>query len=213
LWRRNCPGGYQYGSRFAQSEVEAGRFDALENMNTKICLRFTAVVVFFPLALSNVVSAQDVPVAGNLLMQNSTPTNGNILKDGVRFIHNFGAANTFIGKNAGNLTMVGGGNTGSGESALSNNSSGNFNTGNGYFALQNNAGGSNNTGAGYQALESNTTGSFNTATGNLALDGNTTGERTPPVGRARLPWAREATTLALGTGRFLTTSGAVSTLL
>jgi hypothetical protein len=36
---------------------------------------------------------------------------GNILKEGVPFIHNFGVDNTFIGKNAGNLSMNGQENT------------------------------------------------------------------------------------------------------
>ncbi len=32
---------------------------------------------------------------------------GNILKEGVPFLHNFGEGNTFLGINAGNLTLTG----------------------------------------------------------------------------------------------------------
>jgi hypothetical protein len=91
----------------------------------------------------------DVDVPGNLTMRNSTgPTVGNILKAGVPFIHNFGDRNTFIGSNAGNLTMSGSRNSASGANALFNNTTG-----------------SSNTAAGESALLSNTTGNFNTAVG------------------------------------------------
>ena len=65
--------------------------------------------------LSAVASAQDVDVPGNLTMGDSSDaTTGNILKNGVPFIHNFGTGNTFLGINAGNLTMTGRSNTASG---------------------------------------------------------------------------------------------------
>jgi hypothetical protein len=80
-------------------------------------------------------------------MVDSTATAGNILKGGVLFIHNFGTDNTFIGKNAGNLTMSGFQNTASGVSALSN-STGAANTATGVGALGNNLTGNFNTGIG-----------------------------------------------------------------
>src|SRR5260370_27857108 len=91
----------------------------------------------------------DVDVPGNLTMRNSTgPTVGNILKAGIPFIHNFGDRNTFIGSNAGNLTMSGTRNTASGANALFNNTTG-----------------SSNTAAGENALLSNINGTYNTAVG------------------------------------------------
>src|SRR5215813_5240113 len=44
-------------------------------------------------------------VGGNVNLENSTATAGSILKNGALFLHNFGSQNTFLGANAGNLTM------------------------------------------------------------------------------------------------------------
>jgi hypothetical protein len=114
-------------------------------------------------------------ITGNLTMVDSTATAGNILKGGARFIHNFGFANTFIGSNAGNLTMTGSGNTASGRQALFSNTTGGSNTASGFQALQNNTTGFFNTASGDSALVSNTTGSYNTASGYSALFSNITG--------------------------------------
>src|SRR5216683_6212806 len=77
-----------------------------------------AVLLFVPL----LAAAQDVDVPANLTMRSSTDgTVGNILKDGVPFIHNFGASNTFVGSNAGNLAMTGSENTATGAGALFSN--------------------------------------------------------------------------------------------
>src|SRR5258708_34162462 len=88
--------------------------------------------------------AQDVDVPGNLTIRDSTgPAVGNILKGAALFLHNFGADNTFLGKNAGNLTMTfpAGANTGIGSGALQSITIGYSNTASGDFAL-----GSNTTG-------------------------------------------------------------------
>ena len=133
--------------------------------------------------LSSFVAA-DVPVAGNLTMSNSTDaSNGNILKNNVPFIHNYGTNNTFIGSNAGNFTMTGdGANTATGAAALSINTTGSYNTANGFAALLVNTTGSYNTASGYAALVSNTTGNSNTATGISALFNNTTGNANVATG-------------------------------
>ncbi|MGH9195002.1 MAG: hypothetical protein ACRD1T_04595, partial [Acidimicrobiia bacterium] len=117
----------------------------------------------------------DVPA--NLMMVNSTPTAGNIVKGGVLFLHDFGTDNTFLGRNAGNLTMTGGLglNTGIGVGALQSNTTGDANTASGAAALARNTTGQSNTASGYRALFGNTTGSANTASGYFALAGNTTG--------------------------------------
>jgi hypothetical protein len=112
---------------------------------------------------------------GNISLVNSTPTTGNILKGGNRFIHNFGNSNTFIGSSAGNFAMTGSGNTGSGVFALYANGVGQYNTATGAVALGNNTGGSNNTAIGYSALINNSNGNSNTASGSNALANNTTG--------------------------------------
>ena len=119
--------------------------------------------------------AQDVDVPGNLTMVDSTATAGNILKGGVPFIHNFGGTSTFIGRNAGNLTMSGVDNTASGASALLSNTTGGFNTASGVNALFSNTTGDSNPASGFSALFSNTTGGFNTASGRDALFSNTDG--------------------------------------
>ena len=94
---------------------------------------------------------------------------GTIMKNGNRFIHNFGISNTFIGEAAGNFAMSGGNNTGSGANALFSNTGGILNTATGASALQNNTTGGSNTAIGKDSLLSNMTGSQNTASGNQAL--------------------------------------------
>jgi hypothetical protein len=100
---------------------------------------------------------------------------GNLLKGGVLFLHNFGSGNTFLGQNAGNLTMTGGNNTGNGVGALVSNTTGLINTASGANALFSNTSGQFNSAFGAEALTSNTTGFHNTALGVSALSANTTG--------------------------------------
>ncbi len=106
-------------------------------------LLFSAVLSSFVPLIS--AEAQDVDLPGNLTMHDSTdPTVGNVLKEGVPFLHNFGTANTFLGSGAGNFTM-----------------SGSCNTAIGFQAFQNNTSGANNAALGLGALQSNTTGISN----------------------------------------------------
>jgi hypothetical protein len=112
---------------------------------------------------------------GNLDLDLSSATAGNITKNGAPFVHNFGTSNTFLGVNAGNLTMAGSGNTASGFRALFNNTTGSANVAMGDYALADNTSGGLNTAAGSSALERNTTGVRNTASGSYALRLNTTG--------------------------------------
>jgi hypothetical protein len=111
----------------------------------------------------------------NITLPASTATTGNIMKGANRFIHNFGAENTFIGEYAGNFTMTGYSNTASGYQALISNTTGASNTASGVNALVGNTTGGANTASGHQALYSNTIGTYNTASGYGALLGNTTG--------------------------------------
>ncbi len=128
------------------------------------------------LLLSSLAGAQDVDVPANLTMLDTTDsTVGSVLKGGAPFLHNFGTGNTFLGSNAGNLTMDGANNTVTGFQALQSNTTGFSNTASGYLTLYSNTTGNYNTASGRSALFSNTTGSENTANGRNALLSNTTG--------------------------------------
>jgi len=52
--------------------------------------------------------------SGNLNLDASTASTGNVLKDGVRFLHNYGTNNTFVGSGAGNFPITSEGNTANG---------------------------------------------------------------------------------------------------
>lgn len=99
---------------------------------------------------------------------NALGDEGMYLLGGNNFLHNYGTENTFLGNNAGNLTLNVGSafaNTALGDSALT--------------ALTTSA---NNTAVGAHALEANTTGQSNTAVGAYALTNNTTGQNNVAVG-------------------------------
>src|SRR5216684_9156515 len=108
----------------------------LQRISSRALLFSGVLFCFLPLLSAE---AQDVDVQGNLTMHDSTDaTVGNVLKEGVPFIHNFGTSNTFLGSGAGNFTMTGFSNTGTGAGALSLNTSGYENTAIGLAALPSN---------------------------------------------------------------------------
>ena len=146
--------------------------------------------------IGNSVLPASPSLSGNLVLAGSTATAGNILKGGSRFIHNFGTANTFIGVNAGNLSMTGASNTGSGLNALTNNAAGVSNTATGATALQNNTAGNFNTAIGANALQSNTAGSTNIAIGYTAGINRTAGDFNIDIGNAGI--ASESNTIRIG---------------
>ena len=129
--------------------------------------------------------------------------NGIIYKDGNRFIHDFNygysgstttvGQNTFIGINAGNLTMGEGVispfqasyNVGVGASAFTSNTSGNYNTAVGASSLYSNTSGYN-TAVGYASLYSNISGYYNTAVGASSLYSNTSSYNNTAVGASSL---------------------------
>ena len=135
---------------------------------------------------TTVTPAGNVVPTGNIVLQSSTSTAGNILKGAQAFIHTFGSQNTFIGVNAGNFTMSGNSNTASGAGALSSNTSGGNNTASGNTALLSNTTGGSNTASGDSALKGNTIGFQNTASGASALQSNTTGVNNTASGMAAL---------------------------
>ena len=140
------------------------------------------------------------PGSNNINLPNSTADMGNILKEGVRFIHNFGEDNTFVGEDAGNFTVSGANNTATGSLALESNTTGDANTAIGKNALQNNTTGTFNTATGVLALFSNTTGGNNTATGIEALFSNTTGDRNTAIGFLALGSSSGDNNTAIGLG-------------
>ncbi|MFH1182661.1 MAG: hypothetical protein V1690_00155 [Candidatus Moraniibacteriota bacterium] len=116
--------------------------------------------------------------AGNIDLDNTTNVNqfGIISKSGARFIHDFNYGNngvvttdgynTFLGINAGNLTMG---------SAATQTFQSSYNTGLGYEALVAVTGGFRNSALGYRALYSNTSGYSNIGIGSGAGYNNQTG--------------------------------------
>ncbi len=140
--------------------------------------------------------SEQLQITGNLRLPLTTASVGVIKVGDAPFIHNFGTSNTFIGHNAGNLTMTSSGwgcntasgfqalfsnttgyeNSGGGANALYSNTIGYENTAGGAYALYNNTSGFENTADGAYALYSNTTGNVNTASGYQALYSNTTGD-------------------------------------
>jgi len=114
------------------------------------------------------------------MVDSANSATGNIIKGGMPFLHNFGPANTFLGKNAGNFSMPSGANTGVG-----------------YFTLNANAGG-NNTATGANALQSNTNGNYNTANGSDALTTNLEGNYNTAIGAFALLNSTNNRNAALG---------------
>lgn len=111
---------------------------------------------------------------------------GQLTMAGTRFLHNYGPSNTFLGLNAGNVSMTGTFNTATGALALAGNTTGTSNTALGNQALTSNTGGGLNTATGNQALYANTTGGSNTATGHHALFSNLTGNQNTATGNRAL---------------------------
>lgn len=139
------------------------------------------------LSVADEVIGCDLTVGCNINMNNSIDSAvGNILKDGDRFIHNFGNENTFIGIDAGNFFMNGGANTGLGAFALESNNNGNLNTAAGLAALADNQTGSVNTACGALAMVNNLFGNANTAVGFISMVSNSSGNANTAYGLASL---------------------------
>ncbi len=153
--------------------------------------------------VSTVDGANGGAISGNINIEQSTASGGNILKAGQPFIHNYGTSNAFVGISAGNFSMTGYRNAGIGWGVLRNNTLGKDNTACGYsalyinsqgiencafgsIALANNSTGNNNVAIGFGALEQSTTGSSNAACGAFALFANTVGHDNTALGAGAL---------------------------
>ncbi len=129
---------------------------------------------------------QKLDVAGSIELQGALYLGTQVL------LHATGTTNTFVGVNAGDLSIAGSENTGVGRDALGSNVDGWDNTAVGYSALSSNVGSAawNNTAVGARALSSNTDGGGNTAVGTRALLTNTAGSWNTALG----PYALHAST-------------------
>lgn len=144
---------------------------------------------------------------GNLDLQPSSATSGNVTKNGSPFLHNRGTANTFLGLNAGQATVDASGNTGVGVNALRNAPNGSSNTAVGYEALVTNTSGSSNTATGGSAMRFNTTGVQNVANGYLAMHDNQSGSGNTAAGAGALKNGNGGQNTAVG---FASMQGGVS---
>lgn len=139
----------------------------------------------FPILRLRITEAGVVDVIRNINMRDSFTANDGILtKEGVRFLHNFGNANTFLGVASGNTTMTSASlNTGVGANALAGLSTGSANVGIGYGALINLFDGGGNIGIGYLALGNSVSNAGNTAVGYGVLSSLTSGDGNTALGR------------------------------
>lgn len=122
---------------------------------------------------ANTYNATQTIDAGNLDLDPSTGISGNITKNGVKFLHNPGSFNTFLGIDSARDFSGGVENVAVGTAALRANGTGSANAALGSAALLSNTSGQGNTAAGVQALSSTTVGSNNTGIGRHALGSNT----------------------------------------
>jgi hypothetical protein len=151
--------------------------------------------------------AATLDVNGNLNLPTTTSASVGVLTlGGVRFLHNFGTYNTFVGTNAGNTTMTAGHISAFGYNALANNTSGDANSAFGHNALAANNTGSDNSAFGGGALVSNTTGGSDSGFGHHALYSNSTGSTNSAFGESAL--ANDAS----GSSNSAFGSGALSSL-
>lgn len=177
------------------------------------CVAASEVSFSFATLGANTFTATQTIDTGNLDLDASTATTGNLTKNGTRFLHNFGTNNTFLGVSAGNFTMAGfGGNTAVGFQALSSNTTGGPNTAVGFSALAANTNGTGNTAVGFSALTSNTVGEENTAVGLRALDSTTVGIMNTAVGSQALRFNTTGNhNTALGRGALSNNLGSFNT--
>lgn len=111
----------------------------------------------------------------NLTDTNTAATSGIIKFGGLRFVHNFGTNNTFLGSSSGNFTLTGQSNNIVGHVAALNITNGFFNQALGDDTLTVLTSGSRNFAGGHSTLHSITSGTSNTAVGFEAGTGIVTG--------------------------------------
>ena len=152
---------------------------------------------------------EQLEITANFRLPATTATAGIVYAGANRFIHTYGAGNSFFsGTNAGNLTNTAQANTGVGADALKLVTTGGFNTAIGRWTLSDNTTGMNNSAVGYGALLHNITNSDNTAMGASALNNNTGNNNTAIGSQAMIANTSGANNAALGYGALsVNTSG------
>ncbi len=140
--------------------------------------RARLVTVPYSFRVSTIDGSTGGSVTGNINLDFSSPSSGNILKGGSLFLHDYGPNNIFAGISAGNLGVFGARNSGFGELALNLLDFGQGNSAFGYSALRVLSSGSNNTAVGAYALELSPAGSNNTALGAFTLMNSLSGPNT-----------------------------------
>ena len=120
--------------------------------------------------------SQQLEITKNFQMPNTiSTTTGELYKGGVRFLHNYGTDNLFIGANSGNFSTVGYRNLALGLETLQYNNYGYANVAIGAYALQKNVNGFQNIAIGQSALKKMIDGTSNIAIGANALSQSTDG--------------------------------------
>jgi len=129
--------------------------------------------------------SQQVELTGNLkLPVNSDGLEGIVYSGASTLINTYGVHNTFIGQNAGNLTLTigaGGEDTAIGYDTLQSETTGGINVAIGAYASQFNTGGDGNNAIGYKALRYNQNGVDNIAIGSHSLE-NVIGDYNTAIG-------------------------------
>ena len=138
-------------------------------------------------------------LTGNLTLPATTATAGIVYQGASPFLHTYAdptsdGVNTFLGYQAGNLTMgpnggasnLGSYNTGIGNGALWSNTTGHHNNAIGENALYYNTTGYDNMAMGAITLKANTIGNYNVAVGSDALKSNVDGSNNTAVGMQSL---------------------------
>lgn len=147
---------------------------------------------------ANTFAGGQIVNGGNVDLDPSTATVGNLTKNGEPFLSNPGNDNTFLGISAGTVTPAGDSNTATGTSAMKSLTAGSFNVASGAEALFGTTAGDGNTAAGYAALFNTSDGTFNTAVGYAAGQNNSSGNYNVYLGASAIGSASDTNTMRLG---------------
>jgi len=127
---------------------------------------------------------EQLDLTGNIRLDTTAPGKGIIYCRNDIFIHNAGYNNTFVGEEAGNLTLTGKSNTGMGSDIFHDITSGKYNSAFGTLVLDYLISGDYNTALGSSSQERLETGSYNTSAGSKSLIRNVTGSCNTAFGYA-----------------------------
>jgi hypothetical protein len=142
-----------------------------------------------------------VDIKGNINLQTTTSSVGQITQNGYRLFSTYGTDvtppytfNTIFGLNSGNFSFTGGDNTAFGTNIFLVLSTGHHNSAFGVTALGSVTTGDNNTAIGALALQNNTTGDENTAVGFYSLLNNVAGLGSTAIGYRAMMYVNSTAT-------------------